>query len=88
MKPPEVCPVCYEEVPLRAKACPSCGADERSGWNEENLAYDGLDLPDGAWEDSDPAHPSRRSASTGLPLLWKLAAIILLLALFLLFRPF
>ena len=85
MKTPEVCPVCYEEVPPRAKACPGCGADERSGWNEQNLAYDGLDLPDEAWEDPDHTRNSRRTPSGGIPLLWKFAAVILLLALFLVF---
>lgn len=44
--PPEVCPVCGTEVPERARACPGCGADDRTGWNEEATAADGLDLPD------------------------------------------
>lgn len=29
---PEVCPVCGENVPPRALACPECGADHNSGW--------------------------------------------------------
>jgi hypothetical protein len=41
---PEVCPVCGEDVPPRALACPECGADHRSGWKPD--AADGLDLPD------------------------------------------
>ncbi|HUF64033.1 MAG TPA: hypothetical protein VMN36_18290 [Verrucomicrobiales bacterium] len=86
MNTPEVCPVCYEDVPPRAKACPSCGADERSGWNEDNLLYDGLDLPEGAWENRNAADTSRRSASAGIPWFWKAAAVILLVALFLLYR--
>lgn len=44
MKTPEVCPVCGEEVPRGALACPECGADERSGWRED--VVDGLDLPE------------------------------------------
>jgi len=44
MTAPENCPVCGEEVPRKALACPECGADERSGWREESV--DGLDLPD------------------------------------------
>ena len=32
--PPEICPICGEEVPRNAKACPECGADERTGWKE------------------------------------------------------
>lgn len=43
---PEVCPVCGEDVPPRAKACPGCGADDSTGWNTEATAADGLDLPD------------------------------------------
>ena len=43
--PPTECPVCGEAVPRTALACPGCGADERSGWNEEAARYDGLDLP-------------------------------------------
>ena len=45
MKTPEECPVCGEDVPRGALACPECGADERSGWREDAVA-DGLDLPD------------------------------------------
>ena len=43
---PEVCPVCGEDVPAGAAACPGCGADSNPGWNEEATAHDGLDLPD------------------------------------------
>jgi hypothetical protein len=27
-------------------ACPECGADYETGWNEEDAAYDALGLPD------------------------------------------
>jgi predicted amidophosphoribosyltransferase len=43
---PEICPVCGENVPPSAKACPECGADERSGWKRDALISDALDLPD------------------------------------------
>lgn len=43
--PPTECPVCGEAVPRGARACPGCGADERSGWDEDATRYDGLDLP-------------------------------------------
>ena len=39
------CPVCHEEVPPNAKACPECGACDKSGWSED-ARYDGVDLPD------------------------------------------
>ena len=39
--------MCGAEVPPDALACPDCGADHQTGWNEEATATDGLDLPDG-----------------------------------------
>lgn len=50
-RPPSECPVCGVEVPSNARACPECGADERSGWNEDDTRYDGLDLPESAFTD-------------------------------------
>ena len=47
---PAVCPVCGEDVPRNARACPHCGADHRSGWNEDETAADGLDLPDDTFD--------------------------------------
>jgi len=44
--PPEVCPVCGEEVPRNALACRECGADHESGWREDAFVYDGLNLPE------------------------------------------
>lgn len=41
-----ICPVCGEEVPTKAIACPGCGADDETGWNKEITRLDGLDLPD------------------------------------------
>ena len=32
---PEYCPVCGEDVPRGARACPECGADHRSGWRDD-----------------------------------------------------
>jgi uncharacterized membrane protein YvbJ len=43
---PEVCPVCGEEVPRDALACPECGADHNSGWREDADTHDGVDLPE------------------------------------------
>ena len=42
---PDICPVCGSEVPERAKACPECGADEKTGWSEK-ARYDALGIPD------------------------------------------
>lgn len=38
--------MCGADVPLKAKACPHCGACDKTGWNEEATGYDGLGLPD------------------------------------------
>ena len=45
MSAPELCPNCGAEVPPRARACPECGADESSGWNER-AATQNLGIPD------------------------------------------
>ena len=58
--PPTECPVCGESVPRDAKACPGCGADERSGWDEDATRYDGLDLPDEAFDDEPKRTPAFR----------------------------
>jgi hypothetical protein len=47
--PPGDCPVCGAAVQARSRACPDCGADERSGWRGED-AGDGLDLPDESFD--------------------------------------
>ena len=44
LKAPEICPVCGEEVPRGALACPECGADHNSGWREEADSYDAVGL--------------------------------------------
>lgn len=42
--------MCGEAVPANAASCKSCGSCPESGWSED-AAYDGLDLPDEAFED-------------------------------------
>lgn len=43
--PPEICPQCGAAVPRRARACPDCGAEEKTGWSERAQAQR-LGLPD------------------------------------------
>lgn len=62
--PPPECAICGADIPRSAKACPDCGADERTGWREQNL-YDGLDLPASAWSEESPA--SGESLPSGGP---------------------
>lgn len=78
---PETCPVCGAAVPRNARACPECGADERSGWNEDDTRCDGLDLPDEAFNDA--RTPRRATPRTTLHPVWIVAAILTLLALIL-----
>ncbi len=44
-RPPSHCAICGAEISPNARACPECGADERTGWREQDYT-DGLDLPD------------------------------------------
>ena len=76
--PPGECPVCGEDVPGGARSCPSCGADENTGWNEDDTRYDGLDLPDDAFDDEvgrgrPPRKPWHQSS------LWAGIALVLLI---------
>lgn len=77
MPTPTDCPVCGANVPSGAKACPECGADERSGWNEDDTRYDGLDLPDSAFEDDEA--PRRRAPKATPSIFWWVVAVGLLL---------
>lgn len=74
--PPGECPVCGEDVPRGARACPGCGADERSGWDEDAARYDGLDLPDSAFDDGAPSRPVRRAPAW----LWPAVGLVTLAA--------
>lgn len=75
--PPFECPVCGEEVPPGAKACPGCGADERTGWDEDAARYDGLDLPDEAFEEGE----TRKAATApGRAWFWPVVVLFVLAA--------
>lgn len=85
--PPDTCANCGADIPRHAKACPGCGADERTGWRESSI-YDGLDLPAEAWrDDTDPAGtgadggPRRSPHVNGVPWYWWLVGVGLVLAL-------
>ena len=40
-----ICPCCGGQVAAKARACPDCGSDERTGWSDSTY-LDGLNLPD------------------------------------------
>jgi hypothetical protein len=80
---PKICPVCGEDVPPRALACPECGADHRSGWRDGALDADGLDLPD---EEFSYDEFMKREFGKGwnrpeIKPIWWITAAVLLLAL-------
>ena len=81
---PPVCPVCGEDVPRGALACPECGADHRSGWREEAAVYDGAGLPDEGDFDYDE-YVAREFGGPSTPLrgirpVWIVTALVLLAA--------
>ena len=81
-KTPEICPVCGEDVPLRALACPECGADHNSGWREGTDIHDGVDLPDEDfnYEDFVKKEFGASGKPPGVKLIWWITAIIILAA--------
>jgi hypothetical protein len=78
--PPEECANCGSLIPRTARACPECGADERTGWREAS-PYDDLGLPDEAYaDDGEPADAARPPRTVnGLAWYWWAAGVCLLL---------
>jgi predicted nucleic acid-binding Zn ribbon protein len=74
---PFSCANCGSDIPPHAHACPECGADERTGWAEQDI-YDGLDLP----EDEEPTirTEKKRRRSTKIQLIWSFVAALCVLA--------
>jgi predicted nucleic acid-binding Zn ribbon protein len=84
---PDICPVCGEDVPRNAKACPECGADERSGWRPDASLANALDLPDAEFDyDEFVAEEfgggKRRSVTQRT---WAMVAVVLLVVLVVLY---
>lgn len=73
--PPEICANCGAAIPPRARACPACGADERTGWRETSV-YDALDLPGAADEGDEPPAPRARRRP-GVRWYWAVIACVL-----------
>ena len=77
---PTECANCGSDIPANARACPDCGADERTGWRESDI-YDGVDLPDPAWAEDES--PSGRGSSRELAWYWWAAGLAVLIGLIL-----
>jgi len=80
LKTPDVCPVCGEDVPSGALACPECGADHNSGWREGAASYDALDLPDEDFSYNEFVRQEFGSSAkpAGISLLWWITALLLI----------
>jgi hypothetical protein len=82
--PPAICANCGAAIPGGARACPECGADERTGWRETPVD-DGLDLPPAEDEAPRPGPTIGRPPGWRHPLAWYwlflAAALLVLLAL-------
>ncbi len=81
-KAPEVCPVCGEDVPPRALACPECGADHNSGWREDAETYSGLDLPDKDFNYDQFVREEFGSSlkPAGIKMIWWITAVLIIVA--------
>lgn len=80
---PEVCPVCGEDVPAKALACPECGADHNSGWKAGATESDSLALPEDDDFDYDAFVKEEFGGASGksrLHPLWIITAAVLLAA--------
>jgi predicted RNA-binding Zn-ribbon protein involved in translation (DUF1610 family) len=85
-RPPDECANCGAAIPRNARACPECGADERTGWRDNDATrYDGLDLPDEASESDEPDDRSlaamrrkRARKVNGVPWYWWVVGVALL----------
>lgn len=81
LDPPEVCPVCGEDVPRRSLACPNCGADHNSGWRDDADSEDGLDLPDNDFDYNEFVRREfgQQLKPAGIKPIWWITAIVLVL---------
>ena len=78
LEAPDVCPVCGEDVPRGALACPECGADHNSGWRADADAYDAVDLPDQDFNYDEFIREEFQSTPkpAGVKTIWWIAAIV------------
>jgi len=79
---PEICPVCGEDVPRDALACPQCGADHNSGWRDDADTYDAVDLPeyDFHYDEFVEQEFGSQARPAGLKTIWWIVGIGLIVA--------
>lgn len=79
---PDICPNCGAEIPPRAKACPECGSDEKTGWSEE-ADTNALGLPEESFDYDEFVQKEfgpRPNVPRGIKPLWWVTAVLLLVA--------
>ena len=81
-KVPEVCPVCGEDIPRNALACPECGADYNSGWRGDADTYDAVGLPDGDFKYDEFVQQEFRSSPKpgAIKTIWWITALLIIVA--------
>jgi predicted nucleic acid-binding Zn ribbon protein len=79
-RPPTHCAVCGADIQPHANACPECGADERTGWREQD-AVDTLDLPEEEFDYETYVEKEfgRGLPRKGRPLFWWIVATVMLI---------
>ncbi len=87
---PEICPICGCEVPPNAKACPECGSDEQTGWSDRAREQE-LGLPDDDFNYDEfikeEFGEKKEVPPRGISWFWwVIAAVVLIISLFWLFR--
>ncbi|MEP6822306.1 MAG: zinc ribbon domain-containing protein [Chthoniobacterales bacterium] len=82
-QPPEICPVCGDEVPRNALACRECGADHDSGWRLEADAHDALGVSDDDFDYDNFVQTEFGSSikPSGISAIWWITAVVVLVAL-------
>lgn len=75
---PDECPNCGAEVPKNAKACPECGADDETGWNDDAAAQR-LGIPTEGFDYEEFVNEEFGGGQRrGLPWYWVLTGALLL----------
>ena len=84
--PPEVCPNCGAIVQPKAKVCPGCGSDEKTGWADSAYASN-LGIPDENFDYNDFVKEefAVERKPRGIHWVWWLTALILVILFLLVF---
>lgn len=73
-------------MPAGAAACPECGSDEKTGWNEEGAVYDGTGIEEPKefkyeeWLEKEGVEPRRASVKQIIIIIVALLVIVALAA--------